>query len=84
MDDIEVQDVSAQMQQSDKNKILLHEDEVDTGAQGVSVQMPQSFVQDDNDKILQRHQISVLWYIWTLVFISTFQYTSLNNTTIIR
>ena len=39
--------------QGDQDKILQHEDKVDTGAQGVSVQMPQSVVQGDSDKILQ-------------------------------
>ena len=56
MDDIEVQGISAQRQQSviqgDQDKIIQHEDEVDTGAQGVSVQMPQSVAQGDDDKIL--------------------------------
>ena len=59
VDDIEVQGVSAQMQQSviqgDQDKILQHEDEVYTGTQGVSVQMPQSVVQGDNDKILHEN-----------------------------
>ena len=58
MYDINIQGVSAQMQQSviqgDQDKILQHEDEVDSGAQGVSVQMPQSVVQGDNDKISRR------------------------------
>ena len=40
--------------QGDQYKILQHEDEVDTGAQSVSVQMPQSVVQGDSEKILHR------------------------------
>ena len=58
VDDIEVQGVSAQTQQSviqgDQDKIIQHEYEVYTGPQGVSVKMPQSAVQGDNDKILHR------------------------------
>ena len=39
--------------QGEQDKILQHEDEVDTEAQGVSVHIPQSVVQGDNDiKIL--------------------------------
>ena len=61
MEEIEIQGVSAQMQQSiiqgDQDKILQHEDEVDTGVQGVHVQMPQSVVQGDNDKILPPYRV---------------------------
>ena len=46
------------MQQSvihgDQDKILQHEDEVNTGAHAFSVQMPPSVVQGDNDKILHQ------------------------------
>ena len=40
--------------QGDQDKRLKNEDEVDTGAQGVSVQMPQSVLQGENDKIFLR------------------------------
>ena len=57
-DDIEVQGVSAHMQQSviqgDQDKILQHEDEVDTGAKVVSVQMLKSVVEGDKENILLR------------------------------
>ena len=56
-DDIEVQGVSAHMQQSviqgDQDKIQ-HEDEVDTGAKVVSVQMLKSVVEGDKEKTLLR------------------------------
>ena len=46
------------MQQSviqvDQDKKLQYEDEVGTRAQGVRVQMPQSVLQGDNDKILHQ------------------------------
>ena len=38
--------------QGDQDKILQHEDEVGTRAQGVLVQTPQSTVQGDYDEIL--------------------------------
>ena len=56
MDDIEVQGVSAQMQQSviqgDQDKILQHEDEVDTEAKVVSVQMLKTVLEGDEEKVL--------------------------------
>ena len=40
--------------QGDQDKIIQHEDEVDTGVQGVSVQVPQSVAQVDKNNILHQ------------------------------